>query len=300
MNLDGLLRYLRQWGFWLLACIVSLVHFHSGEILSRKLLSLDDETFILPLKGMDFTTYLTKWLPGRDHYAFPLRDMTFWLDFELSQLLGFQTFWITNVLFFLATLWALKKMLQLVFPQNEGLRWTLLTIIALHPINVEVLQWLSIRKHLLSALFMAFGTLSVLRVSTTNKTPRFRDWMKWAGYYLAGLLCFPTGLLWIFWPLFHFRKHLMAKRQRALLLLGVAIGLAGAVYKLAVYKLVVGLNPDYGKAAGKLFAGSSLLDALELAFRALGRGFFNLLFPFPIPPGKELPPDHDNNSPFCR
>lgn len=97
----------------LLLCI--LLHFHSPANFTRPLLDYDDTEFIAPLDGMGLSAYFGDWAAKPDHYVFPLRDLTFALDFKLSRLLHVQTFWLVDFAIFLLTLVAIWRIFELYY-----------------------------------------------------------------------------------------------------------------------------------------------------------------------------------------
>jgi hypothetical protein len=82
-------------------------------------------------------------------------------------------------------------------------------LIALHPINVHMVEWLSNRKHLLVVLLLGWATWKALKQEVEKASPTLRDWAIYFVAYVAAWLCFPTGMLWIFWLLVVFHPELV-------------------------------------------------------------------------------------------
>jgi hypothetical protein len=257
----------------LLFVALLLLHFHDLSNFTRPLLDFDDTEFIAPIAGMGVSAYINDWMLQPDHYAFPLRDLTFVADFKLSRLLGFQTFWLTNFAIYAATLFVLFRIFRIYYRSRPFLLVGCLALIALHPINVHMVEWLSNRKHLLVALILGFGTWKALAQKASGATPTLRDWLVYFGYYLAAWLCFPSAALWIFWLLFLFHAELRRRKDRGIPLWAGAIALAGLAYYL-----ITAIASDYRTRAG------AEVRPIFFALQSSGRALFNMLFPFQIEP----------------
>ncbi len=224
-----------------------------------------------PLHHLTLHQYFTQWLPERDHYAFPLRDLTYKVDFALSDALGFQTFWISNFVYFSVGLFFLLQLLRQLFPGRDRFHLIVLAAIAFHPLQVEVLQWASIRKHILVATFIAYGTLLVLRMKRGEIRTRTRGLF---GVYVAGLLCWPTALLWIYWALYELRSTLLKNRART-----AATALTAAAITGSYLHFVISQNSGYSLGATSAATASDWGRAFYFGWRTAGRMFFNAVFP---------------------
>jgi len=249
------------------------LHFHSLANFSRPLLDYDDTEFIGPLDGMSVSTYVNDWASKPEHYVFPLRDLTFAADFWLGRVLHVQTFWLVSFVLYLATLLAIGRIFSLFYRQRPVLVACCVGLIALHPLNVHMVEWLSNRKHLLVVLILAWATLKALRQRTEKVAPTLRDWAVYFAAYLAAWLCFPTGILWIFWLLFLFRGGLRSRKSRAAVLCLVALAIAGVGYHLTV-----AANTSYQSKAG------IETSPLRYLIDSTGRGTYNLLVPLRLQP----------------
>ncbi len=257
----------------LLFVALALLHFHDRSNFTRPLLDFDDTEFIAPIAGMGVSAYINDWMLKPNHYAFPLRDLTFAADLKLSRVLGFQTFWLTNFAIYVATLFVLFRIFRIYYRSRPLLLAGCLALIALHPINVHMVEWLSNRKHLLVALILGLGTWKALKQKEHGATPAPRDWLLYFGVYLAAWLCFPSAALWIFWLLFLFHAPLRERKDRGIPVWTAAIALAGLAYYLTT-----AIGSDYRSKAG------AEVQPLLFALQSSGRACFNLLFPFQIEP----------------
>ena len=71
----------------LLIGVILFVHLAFSGPFSRHLLDLDDSTYVGALSSMSVGSYLSQRLWEPNALAFPVRDLTFILDFFLSGLL---------------------------------------------------------------------------------------------------------------------------------------------------------------------------------------------------------------------
>lgn len=278
-------RGLRGWRvapFAAVAIALALVHLHGLEIFHRIPIKHDDEAFVWPLASMTLTEYFTRWLPGTDRYAFPLRDLAFWLDFRISAWTGVQLVWVTQLVYLVMALWALRGVAVVV---GQHLGWSrfaadlFVAVIGLHPTSVEMVQWLSVRKHLLPALLVAIGTQRALLLRLDGRTPSTRDWLTLTALYLASLLCYPSAALWLPWLLWLFREHLRARCVTA-----AVLGATALAALLGTAILVVGRNSAFSEHAHLLLTSGELSVAAENWLQGVGRGFANFVLPWHIGP----------------
>ena len=263
----------RSWLATILLLALATLHFHSLANFTRPLLDYDDTEFIAPLDGMSVSSYFSDWAAQPDHYVFPLRDLTFALEFKISHLLGFQTFWLVNFALFALTLLAIWRIFGLYFRGRPWLVAACVGLIALHPLNVHMVEWLSNRKHLLVVLILGWATWKALEQDSEKVTPSRRDWAIYFGAYVAAWLCFPTGMLWIFWLLALFHSRLRGRKGRMVALWALAVALAGTGYHLTV-----AANASYQSKAGVE------TTPVRFAFGSSGRAFWNLLVPIELQP----------------
>ena len=261
---------------WLAIAIAAwFVHFHDAEIFSRRLIDYDDAFYIEKMFDFGFKEYFTSWLPDRSHYAFPLRDLTLYFDFYLSQWLGFQTYWLSGFAYFILGAWFAGRCFELLFPRQPLFVLGLLGVVVLHPLSVEMVQWASMRKHLLAALFVTYGSFHVFRLYLDEqRILRLQDLLRVLIVTLLSLLCWPTAIIWPLAVLWLLRKKLV--RQKAPVF---ALVVAALVLAAIAFRLISGNNSHYALNQTTLFTENGILTALQWSWRALGRATFNLLIP---------------------
>ncbi len=260
---------------WIIIALGLTLHLCAPKIASRDLLVLDDTLFIAPLEHLSLADYFLTWLPSANNYAFPLRDLTFFADFSLTKILGFKTFWLVNIAWFALILALVKRIVDTVIPRWPRTKVAIMAICALHPINGEAVQWLTIRKHLMVATFTALAVNLLLDIRAKS-----RPIPNWAlgivlFLYLAGLGSYPTGVaffVWVFWFLwFDERIH----KKQLLAFTGLAALLAGAYTWWTSHQ-----NSDYSSTflnINDVFSRG--FSITKYTILSLGRGVFQLIWP---------------------
>jgi hypothetical protein len=252
-----------------------LLHFRNPDIFSRSLIRFDDHAFIEPIQNLSLSAYFSEWLPKKDSFAFPLRDLTFMADFSLSRLLDFQTFWITQAALFIAVALTWHQLLQRILGAHA--LWVFVPWL-FHPLSVEIVQWISNRKHLLVALWTGLGTLLAFKLREQGKTPQPREIGQFLLLALASWLCWPTGILWIFWVIALFWTF-RPKFPHWKLLVVPALALT-----LLATTLTRSANNDFSKTTDFVQKADTLVQSLRFGVEGIGRGFFSLVFPFFLAP----------------
>lgn len=253
--------------------VAAAVHFHDLRIFARPLIDHDDTIFIEPLTRLDWSAYFNEWLPDRALYGFPLRDLTFYLDYAVSEASGVQTFWISNFLFLILGVCFISRIYRLLFLGNELLAAALTAVIALHPLNVEMVQWASMRKHLMASLFVAWGSVEVFRLYLDDKAViRAPDLLRIFGIATASLFCWPNAIIWPLGCVWLLRRKLSRRKI-------VFLSLLGIVFWAVAFRVISGSNSDYARNETTLFTVSGFSTAFQWLWRSLGRATFNMLVP---------------------
>jgi tetratricopeptide (TPR) repeat protein len=172
----------------------------------------DDDAWTLNLRGLfeGVSGLGAIWArPTVLQQYYPLTATTFWLDYQLW---GFWTtpYHVENVLLHLLSVWLFWKLLKRLEVPGAGLA---AAILALHPLMVESVAWITERKNVLSlALFLgamlAYGRFANDWRQAVNQAPSRQDWRAylWAlALFLAAYLAkatafaFPAVLLLTCW-----------------------------------------------------------------------------------------------------
>lgn len=250
------------------------LHFRNPDIFRRELIDFDDQEYIKPLRTLSLAEYFGTWIRDAEHFAFPLRDMTFFLDFAFQKKTGITTVWATNALFFIATFGVLFQIFRDSLSHVRGLAVALILWLAFHPALIEMVQWASNRKHLMVGLFLSLASLRVLRLARAREYPSEKEWMAFFIAYIAAWLCWPSASLWIFAVLFIFRQK-MSRDPRAVLRISTAlvIGVGAIAWTYLSHQSFSGSTESTVGSAG-------IRRMPIFGLFALGRGTFSLFWPY--------------------
>ena len=252
--------------FFSLIAFLGYLQFNSGA--QRNLIDYDDLDVVAKMLKFDLHSYFTDWLPDRRNYAFPLRDLSIFFDQWISTK-EYPSFWISNFFYFTLSLIFIALTIQVHFPNSMKLAMALIATCVLHPLNTEVIEWITCRKYLVGFVPIAIGTFLVSRWKLTplNKNRLIILAILW----LCSLLSYPTAVFWIFWAIFYIKRGNLFKEYSYKLLTLAIISM--------LYLYLVGHNT--GEINSSLV---NILPAYKKSFHfgvnALGRGYFNLFSPF--------------------
>lgn len=252
--------------FLILTAILGYLHFKNG--LDRTLINYDDLDVIRPLFKLNFEGYLLDWLPERRHYAFPIRDLTLFIDHWLGGDKN-SIFWISNFFYFIISALFFSLSLQLLMPGSPVLYAVLLSIFMLHPFQTEVIEWITCRKYLAGGVPIALGTYLVVMWRESGLSTKKTTVL--IGLWILSLLSYPTTVFWIFWAIYYLNRKLEFKTYVRLYL---GLALVSMLYLSIISRNTSEINssllniiPAFGKS-------------FHYGYNALGRGFFNLMIPF--------------------
>lgn len=262
---------------WLavLGIAFAALHLTSGHPFHRPLIDLDDRTIVGGLDGVSVTSYFSDRIWRPDAFAFPVRDLTYLWDHAVSHMFGIQTFVLSSVLLFLVYALLVYRWLKRTIPVPAAL--LLLTIVALHPANAEIVQWAISRKHLLVGIFTVAAALLVGRMTEGERRISVGEWIGLGALDVLSLLSHPTGALFPLWA----GAVLLPKcrRQRDV---GPLVGYLAVTLLVTWAWLhhVAAENSDYrGLSEQTGFALEGVGEQLRFLLLGLGRGTWQLLFP---------------------
>ncbi len=262
---------------WLIILFAAcaLVHLASGHPFHRPLIDLDDRTIVGGLETVSPAEYFGDRMWRPDAFAFPVRDVTYLWDHTLSGVLGVRTFVLSSVLLFIAYALLLYRWLRQTIPMPAAL--LLLTVIVLHPANVEIIQWAISRKHLLVGIFTIAGVLFVGRLTRVERPISVGEWIALVSLDALSLLSHPTGALFPLWAgatLFP-----QSRRNGQLRSLAACLTVMGLMTWVWLHH-VAEQNSDYrGLSEQTGFAQEGAGDQVRSLLLGLGRGNWQLLFP---------------------
>lgn len=260
---------------WLLVVVgAAALQWSDGKFKGRGLIDYDDFEIIRPMLKLDWQQYWSEWFPDRTNYAFPLRDVTHFFDQWVAGFWSFGIAWVTQFSFFALTL----ALHVLVFARvlSPGYLWVAIpfTVYALHPLQTETLQWMTCRKYVVPGLFLAAGALLITR--WRDKIFRHNRMVVLFVLWLLALLCYPTAAFWMHWVIFAFWLwgHSLQRLWP---------WIAAATATMVLYLFVVGSGTGE-VSAGLTSAFTNHQKSWFFGSNAIGRGFWNLLFPFWLAP----------------
>ncbi len=250
------------------------IHFRHPEIFQRALIDYDDRIYIKPIGALTLGDYFGTWMRNPENFAFPLRDMTFFIDFAIQRATGVATFWLTNALFYLAVMAVFYRMFRDSLAHLRGWPLALILFIAFHPALIEMVQWASNRKHLMVGLILSLASVRVLRLSRAQEYPSEKDWAFFFGAYIAAWLCWPSASLWIFAVLFIFRKKMKFDSRAGLRVLAALIMGVGAIaWTYFSHQTFVGGKEITNGSAG-------ILRMPTFGIMAAGRAAYSFFLPY--------------------
>ena len=187
-----------EWLWFAILCAVFMsLHLTSGHPFHRALIDLDDRAYVGGLHGVSVREYFLDWMWRPNSLAFPIRDLTFLFDNAASQKLGIQTYILTSALLFLAYSGLAWRWLRRSIPIPVAM--LMLSVVVMHPSNVEVVQWVISRKHLLVGIWLMSGAILVSRCVGEERVPSAQEWVALFVLYGLSLLSHPTGALFPVW-----------------------------------------------------------------------------------------------------
>lgn len=264
---------------FLFVCICILTFLiYCPQIFLGELLKYDDISLVSPFyKLKSLSEYVEAIKTGQVLDVQPLRDLSFWIEVNIDQALGVKTFRLTNFLIWLLLLFRLREVLRLVGVRSVNLA---LIFVAVHPIAVSSVAWVSSRKHLLSALFIVLATEVLLKPHKPRST------VKAVFSYAASVLSQPINILWPIWVFFQrtsedssapkrIHKFMTSLRNDFSLYLGLFLfALGGGLLNKFYYE---GGSFIFNQVAPKFWEGG---NELSLKFLVFGRYFMQLVFPW--------------------
>lgn len=288
-------------GTLLLCMLVAGVTIAINSPLTLKtiILARDDRWLTAPLKDVhDIPAWWDLIRTGNLPDFQPVRDLSYWIDWRISSFLGSGPYFhLTNLLLWwaiLALVWtiassALDRPGKGTANKNSIPAWLVL-VMALHPVAVEPIAWVSGRKHLLSVLFM-LGATRLVMTATTREKVSFVSCAAITTAFFACCMSQPINILWPVWAIAYVTLKCEGEWIRAnrgsLALITLSLGVCSVLtfmVNMSVYQGTTWfgfkLSPHaelFGQKIGGLRA-----DEIGLSMLALGRYFFNLLIPVKI------------------
>lgn len=261
--------------------IFSLLFFQYFQFVKvSNLLMYDDSVIILKFKEIHhFSQYWDRLMSGDIVDRQPLRDFSFWLEYQIYYATGWFSPQITNLI-----LWCLCLLVGFAvsksFLAEQSDRFFAMAVIAFHPLIVPSIAWGISRKHMGAALCLLIAIWILLQSRS-----------RWRGFfvvfwYLCSVLFQPIYMFFCLFPLVfftlqedlryvHWKQNLFKTLKKHLVFF---VGLA-AVFLLCFLINYQHYFVDFERMKVPKFIPESL-ETLQLRFYVMGRYFLQLVFPF--------------------
>ncbi len=268
----------------ILITVIFLSYFELIKIDTQ--LEYDDKLLIGSLKSIhDFPSYFQAIKNGLILDIQPIRDLSYWIDFQLFNMFGWYSYHLTNTFLLVLICYKLELLLRETVSENY-LIFLFVFVFAVSPVTSSSVAWIAARKHLLSTFFILWAT----NLTVKNKNNSTDSNIKILILYSLSVLSHPISLLWPLWMIFWkghewpVNKINFLKNKYALLLMSIFLILNFWYYKTIYHDSV----SNFSK-----FSKLSNYD-LGLPLLSIGRYFYQTIFPFSALPTSHYPGSLEN------
>ena len=233
----------------------------------------DDNLLIPPLEQLNsLNEYIQKMKKGEIFDVQPLRDLSLFLNIKAKQLIGHGFFHLTNFIIYLLILLFTFKFLDKSSPYAFGL----ILLLAVHPVPLSSVFWISARKHLLSAFFILTATYL-----STKKTDNKHPWSI-PVLYTCAVLSHPINVLWPIWftVLILIKKESLRRKE---LILPIVLILLLTVFAYINYRYYTSTYLISSNGISKLLP-MALDEFMGTTILRFSRSFSQIFFPLSIAP----------------
>lgn len=277
--------------FIVLFTILFSVHFQIVK--TDPLLNYDDFSVVAPMNQVSTLhdyAILVKQNKILDRQ--PIRDFSFWVDYQIQKLTSFSIHHLTSLLIWsgIAVLLFYIFLLENISHAHAAIFVTLYTF---HPSLTIAVSWVSARKHLLSTLFILGSTYLFIKYFKSSKknlqfliTPSYTSIFLIAFFYLLSCLSQPINIAWPFWALLYclynqwpVQNKVLKNKIIFLFILLLLILIATALVNFHYY------NDLYAERTSGISKFMSSDDnQISYKFLAIGASFFQTILPiWPTP-----------------
>jgi hypothetical protein len=257
----------------------SLALIYSSLWSGDNFLDYDDFLVIEPMRDVrTLHQYWDAWSAGTVYDLQPVRDFVTWIDFSLLSWFNFSAFHLTNVVIWFATMIGLYQLVTFVPESRKNWMRVGVLLIAVNPLYVTSVAWLSARKHILAACFIVWATFQFLKWfnqdqadSKSNQKPLLCAYL----FYLFGVLSQPIVVLW---PVFIAGIMIVyGRRDRWKKIIFFFVIMLAVIYANSLYYA----SPQYLKLSYGIPKVSVLYNSiLSIRLFALGRYIFQVFVPY--------------------
>ncbi len=204
---------------WICLFLILSISMVYAEVITYDFIGLDDDVYVFEnpsvRSGLNLKSIIAAFTTTPGGLWIPLTRLSLMLDYELYSLEA-GGYHLTNILLHMANclllFWCLKKM--------TSCRWQsafVAALLALHPMHVESVAWITERKDVLSMFFWMLTMLGYLRYVAK---PAARRYLVMLLFFVLGLMAkpmlvtLPCALLLLdFWPLKRYRYLLQGDNK---------------------------------------------------------------------------------------
>lgn len=271
--------------FLLFLTFITLILYRS-TISTDLILSYDDNVLLGSLaKIKSLPHYIESIINGNILDIQPIRDLSYFLDFKIKNFIPGYSFHLTNVVIWIAICHLVRKIFSLS-SSNYYLIGLLTLIYATSPISANSVAWIAGRKHLLSTLFILCSTYFTIKNQQKSST---RNIFYITLFYFLSCFSQPINSLWIMWLIYFLYSNKKLKKSRYLLITTGTISFISIAVNFYYYKFIYANNVT----SMSKFMNYKTLDLGE-PLLALGRYFFQCLYPFAALPTTHYPGSWQN------
>jgi hypothetical protein len=242
-------------------------------------LDYDDILVIEPMRDIrTFHQYWIAWSTGTVYDLQPIRDFVTWIDFSLLNWFNFSAFHLTNVLIWFATMIGLYLLVSFVPESRKNWMRAGVLLVAVNPLYVPSVAWLSARKHIMGACFIVWATFQFLKwFNQDQSSPKLnqKPLIYACLLYLFGVLSQPIVVLW---PAFIAGIMILyGRRDQWKKLIFFFVIMLGAIYANSIYYA----SPLYLKLSYGIPKVSVPYNSIvSIRLFALGRYIFQVFVPY--------------------
>jgi len=241
--------------------VIVVVFIYVQSIFNFSILARDDSEILDSLRPVSsITSYFNFFFQKKIIDIQPIRDLSLIIDIHISRYFNIQTYHFTNLLIFIVLLYGCKELFKR-FNFSKSLSLVLTFLLAIHPVFVGSVCWISARKHLLSCMFIIFATI------ISKKPLAKKNYFLIPILYIFSILSQPITLLWPVWLII---LSIIEKNTKKLL-----IAIACLPFLVTVFCLNALYYHKPGQGVVNLFTYKIGNYAL-----GIGRGFFQIAIPY--------------------
>ncbi|MES2528478.1 MAG: hypothetical protein V4598_15450 [Bdellovibrionota bacterium] len=202
-------------GYFLLLILIV----HANFLFPGKTISPDAQFILASLeKYSSLTDYLWNLIQLKGIDFQPLRDLSLFIDLKIFRVTGLNLSIFFNCMLWAGVCYQATKIYEEHISESDVFALMVLSLLAVHPVVSQSINWTMARKHILAVFFILKATRNYLNQKS------------FTGYYLLSLLSAPVALLWPFWAYFIDRKRPKLKIITAFFIMLIIAGLNYAYY----------------------------------------------------------------------